>query len=169
MRAGLDMNPWVIVGFLVAVAFAGASGYGKGRVDGKASIQAQWDDANSKAAVASEDERIRNQSAINKLAAADATNKRLQAAVNRSLSEQVEKNVPTTLPLLPGCFRVQHDADALGEKADCDPGRVDAAPVAPRDVAKTVSGNYAGARSDKELIANLQRAMDVSGCFDLAK
>lgn len=35
------VNPWVILGVLLAVIVAGAAGYGKGRSDGKAKVEAQ--------------------------------------------------------------------------------------------------------------------------------
>jgi len=37
------MNPWLILGAVLAVAAAGGAGYYKGNEDGKMTIQAQWD------------------------------------------------------------------------------------------------------------------------------
>lgn len=37
------MNPWLILGFVLAIAAAGGSGYYKGDNDGQLKVQTQWD------------------------------------------------------------------------------------------------------------------------------
>lgn len=110
--------------------------------------------------------RLAAQKRINTIDSKGAARTKKQAATDQSLLAKVETNVPNTLPLLPGSFRVQHDADATGEEI-VDSRTADARPVAPKDVARTVSANYADARSDKERLRELQAIVRASGCFDL--
>lgn len=48
-------NPWIALGFLVALLAAGAGGYAKGRAD----VQAKWDVARLEASNAAKDEKIK--------------------------------------------------------------------------------------------------------------
>ncbi len=41
--AGAEMNPWLIVGFVVALGVATVTGYMRGDTAGRAAIQQQWD------------------------------------------------------------------------------------------------------------------------------
>lgn len=113
-----------------------------------------------------ENNRLLAQSRINKIDRAGAAKAKKQATIDQTILDKVETNVPTTLPMLPGSFRVQHDAAASGQEND-NTGAADAAPVAPRTVAKTVTRNYADARSDKERLEELQAIVRASGCFDI--
>jgi hypothetical protein len=78
----------------------------------------------------------------------------------------MEQNVSSTLPMLPGSFRVQHNAAATGKEAR-DSSAADADPVAPRTVARTVAKNYHSARKDKERLGQRQAIVRASGCFDV--
>lgn len=110
--------------------------------------------------------RLAGQHKINQIDRTFVAKTEKQAKVDRTISDKVEQNVPSTLPLLPGSFRVQHDAAATGEEID-DSRTADAAPVAPRTVASTITRNYKSARSDKERLAELQEVVRASGCFEL--
>lgn len=114
----------------------------------------------------SETLRLAAQFKINRIDSASVAKRQKQAKVDQSILDKVETNVPTTLPLLPGSFRVHHDAAAAGEEID-DTRRADAAPVAPKAVAVTTAENYASSNYDKQRLAALQEMVKASGCFDV--
>jgi hypothetical protein len=133
---------------------------------GAQGVQAEWDREKLQAEQQAEQNRMLRQGAINKIDNAGAVRAKKQAATDQSIIAKVDKNVPDTLPMLPGSFRVQHDAAAAGKEID-DSGAVAAAPVAPRAVARTVTANYADARSDKANLTELQAIVRASGCFEV--
>jgi hypothetical protein len=110
--------------------------------------------------------RLAGQHKINTIETKYVAKAEKQAKIDRNISDKVEQNVPSTLPLLPGSFRVQHDAAATGEETD-DSRTADAAPVAPRAVATTITRNYESARSDKERLEEMQAIVRASGCFEI--
>jgi hypothetical protein len=85
-----------------------------------------------------------------------------ERVVYRDIIREVPKYVPSDLPMLPGGFRVLHDAAATGRALpeDGDSSRVDAAAVSPQDVAGTVTDNYASCRADQERLRALQEVID---------
>jgi hypothetical protein len=84
--------------------------------------------------------------------AAEAQKERI---VEKKIIERVTEYVPITDPLLSGGFRLLHDAAALGQALD-GTGRIDAAPVAAQDAARTLAENYADCRYEKLRIVKLQ-------------
>lgn len=99
--------------------------------------------------------RIAHQEEIDGLAKSFALKAAKQRIVTQTIIKEVDKYVPSTLPLLPPGFRVFHDAAAAG-KAPVDTAGADAPPVAPSTVAATVAANYANCRYDQERLEALQ-------------
>jgi hypothetical protein len=151
---------------LAALAVVLVGTHWKAYVFGGNAVRVEWQEEQLQAEQQAENNRLLAQAAINKIDRAGAAKAKKQAATDQSILAKVESNVPNTLPLLPGSFRVQHDSDATGEEAD-DTRTSIARPVAPKDVARTVSANYADARSDKERLRELQKIARESGCFDI--
>ena len=141
-------------GLLAFVVLAGAGAVYE-RHTGEAIVQKKWDAEKAQAALQAESLRLLNESAIRKQA--DVFNVKQAAAkvVYKTITKEVEKYVPNSLALLPPGFRLLHDAAAEGVAVD-DTAGVDAAPVSPRQVASTVSANYAACREDQDKLEALQ-------------
>lgn len=145
---------------LAAAAALFAGGWWKG----SESVKADWQAANEAAKTAAETERRTHQSAIDgltrKLAAKQA------ASTSAANLAKVDNYAPASLPLLPPSFRVWFDATATG--TEVDPSRVaDAAPVAPREVARASGVNNAIARENADHVEALQAVIRASGCFQI--
>jgi hypothetical protein len=156
------------IAVILLVIGIGAYGH-RQKVAGRAEVRAERVLEQLQEVEDAEAHRIARQAEINKLASVAAAADAKARKSDQLLAEQVDKNVPNTLPLLPGSYRVQHDLDALGRgaaQAD-DSSGMDADPVAPRDVAKTTGRNYAQCRQDQRNLKNLQGAAVASGCFDI--
>lgn len=160
----MSLYAYIAAGFVALVLLAGT--HWKAYVAGADGVRAEWSAEKVAAENQAEVLRLTRQGNINKIDAASAPKRQKQVKVDQSIIDKVETNVPSTLPLLPGSFRVQHDAAATGEEIN-DSSAVDAAPVAPRTVAKTVSRNYANARSNQADLEELQAIVRASGCFDI--
>lgn len=158
--------PYRMLAAVIAIAAASTGLLWTGHHYGAQGVQAEWDKEKLAAEMQAENNRLLRQSAINKIDTAGAAKAKKQAATDQSILAKVETNVPNTLPMLPGSFRVQHDAAATGKEAD-DSEPLDAAPVSPRAVATSISKNYASARSDKANLEELQAIVRASGCFDI--
>jgi hypothetical protein len=154
---------YLAIGLAVLTLLAGS--HWKAYVAGGDSVRAEWGAEKLAAETRAETLRLLSQGKINRIDRAGVARAQKQAAVDQSILEKVEINVPSTLPMLPGSFRLQHDAAAAGKETD-DTGAADADPVAPRTVAKTLTRNYADARSDKQNLEELQAIVRASGCFD---
>lgn len=75
--------------------------------------------------------------------------------VYRTITKEVPVYVKVTDCPMPGGFRVLHDAAANGQVPDA--ARIpDAAPVAAKDVASTVSENYGTCRETSQRLTDLQ-------------
>lgn len=107
---------------------------------------------------AAQERAKQNQQVITKTITKFVTKAAEDRVVYRDQIKEVEKYVPSTLPLLPADFRVYHDAAAAGVPipAAGDTARADAAPVAPTTVAATIADNYAACRYDQERLEALQ-------------
>lgn len=151
---------------VVAVLLAGS--HWKAYVMGGDAVMVDWQAEKAQQEQQAENNRLLAQAEINKIDSKGASKAKKQAEKDQSIIDKVERNVPNSLPLLPGSFRLQHDSAATGEEID-DSGATAGAPVAPKDVAKTLSFNYADARSDKERLSELQEIVKASGCFDLGE
>jgi hypothetical protein len=154
------MNPTLIAGALaLVIGFGGGWAVNGWRLNGEIA------DMKLTAETQAETLRLAGQRKINTIETKYVVRAEKQAKVDRTISDKVEQNVPSTLPLLPGSFRVQHDAAATGQEVD-DSRAADAAPVAPRTVAGTITRNYESARSDKERLEEMQAIVRASGCFE---
>lgn len=153
------------LGALKAVAIIAAllAVFGFGHRTGAQGVQAKWDRERLAAVQQAENNRLLRQAAINRIDRTGAARAKRQAATDQSIADKVQ-HVPLTLPLLPGTFRVLHDAAASGQAVD-DSRALDADPVAPRTVARTLASNYADARADKANLEELQAIIRASGCF----
>jgi hypothetical protein len=160
------LGPYIGTIKAVALLAIALSLFATGHHFGALGVQAKWDADKLATEQQAETLRLLAQSKINKIDQSGAAKAQRQAKTDQKIIEKVDANVPSTLPLLPGSFRVQHDSAATGKEID-DSRSADDSPVAPRTVAKTVSRNYADARSDKERLAELQAIIRASGCFDI--
>lgn len=129
--------------------------------------QAEWDRASLEAEKSADRDRFVRQEKIYAIDTKGAARAKNQAVADQTILLQVEKHVPITLPMLPGSFRLQHDAAATGKEID-DSSPPDADPVAPRTVATTTARNYISAREDKANLEELQAIIRASGCFDIS-
>lgn len=93
------------------------------------------------------------QDTAHKLAADIATARAAQAPQDRIITKEITRYVQVTPPaqrcVLPGTWRVRHDAAATGIPAPAEAGPLDAADAAPVEDAAaldTVGDNYAAAR-----------------------
>lgn len=114
-----------------------------------------------------EETRVAQQTVINEIDVESVAKKQKQAPINRIITEQVKVYVPTTLDLLPGGFRLQHDSAATGKTID-DSSATTAAPVAPETVASTITENYESHRAIADDLEEMQQIARESGCFLIA-
>ncbi len=148
-----------VVIFMAVIATLGAIVHG---IDQRGYKRAddKWKAKEAAAIIAAEKKRAIDQAELNGVGLAFAENTQKERIVERKIYETIEIYVPATDPMLSGGFRMQHDAAATGVPLDRF-GRIDAAPVASQDVAKTVSDNYAECRRDKLKIIDLQTTVRV--------
>ena len=139
---------------LAFVVLAGAGAVYE-RNAGKAVIQKAWDSEKAQAELQAESNRLLNESAIRKEKDKFIVKQAAAKVVYQTITKEVTKYVPNTLPMLPAGFRLLHDAAAEGIAVD-DSSGVDASPVAPRVVAETVANNYANCRQDQDRLEALQ-------------
>lgn len=162
------MNPYTLLaGLLVAaVVFAGACW--KSYVVGKNEVRSEWQDEKIQQERAAEEDRLAHQGAITHIDLAAAAVNAAARKTDQQIAAKVPENVPSTLPMLPGSFRVLHDAAALGKEID-NTSRLNAPAVAPQDVARTIADNYAEARYNQRRLTELQDVVRASGCFDIPR
>lgn len=129
-------------------------------------VMKDWNAEKLQAEQQAEANRLLRQAAVNKTGKEFAEKAAQTRVITQVVIKEVDKYVPNSLPVLPGDFRLYHDAAAAGTEID-DTRRADAAPVAPRAVAVTVAENYAGSNYDKQRLAALQQIVKASGCFDV--
>lgn len=110
--------------------------------------------------------RLAAQSKVSKAGTQFAEKAAKDRVITQVIIKEVDRYVPNSLPMLPGDFRLYHDAAAAGTQVD-DSRRADAAPVSPRTVAATVAENYANSRYDQSRLEALQQIVKASGCFDV--
>ena len=139
---------------VACVALAGAGAIYE-RHAGEAIVQKKWDAEKSQAVMQAENIRLLNQAAIGKQADKFNTKQAVAKVVYQTITKEVTKYVPNTLPLLPGDFRLLHDAAAEGVAID-DTKRANASPVAPATVAATIASNYANCNADQDKLETLQ-------------
>ncbi len=132
--------------------------YDSGRASGKAEIQALWNEQSLSAerAVRAEEEKNKKiaQQTMSRLAEATAK----ERVIYRDIIKEVPTYVPSDLPVLPGSFRVLHDAAATGRELPeaGGAGGVDAAAVSVVEIAETLITNYEICRQDQARLRSLQ-------------
>jgi len=132
--------------------------YVKARNVGRHEVQALWD-AQVKAAelqVLQEEKRL--QKAANKIATQVLASAAKEHVIYRDIIKEIPHYAPTDLPVLPGSFRVLHDAAASGTELpeDGDSAGIDAATVSVETLAETVVENYRACREDRARLEGLQ-------------
>lgn len=156
----------LVIAAVLAVLLAGS--HWKAYVMGKDVVRAEWSADKLAAEIQAENNRMLAQANVNKAGKAFAEKAAKSRVIVQTKIVEVEKYVPSTLPLLPGDFRLFHDAAAAGEEID-DSRRIASAPVAPSHVARTVAENYASANYDKQRLEAIQQIIRASGCFDISE
>jgi len=132
--------------------------YVKARNAGRNEVQALWD-AQVKAAelqVLQEEKRL--QKAANKIATQVVASAAKERVIYRDIIKEIPHYAPTDLPVLPGSFRVLHDAAASGSELpeDGDSSGIDAATFSVETLAETVVENYRSCREDRARLEGLQ-------------
>lgn len=158
------LNPGIWLAILLAIAAAGGVGYWRGAKD----VRSEWQAEQLQAERQAEQNRLLRQAAINQPAKRFAEKAAKDRIITQTIIKEVDRYVPNSLPMLPGDFRLYHDAAAAGTPID-DSRRADAAAVAPRAVAVTVAENYASSNYDKQRLEALQQIVRASGCFDVGE
>ena len=81
-----------------------------------------------------------------------------ERVIYRDIIKEIPHYVPIDLPVLPGSFRVLHDAAARGSELpeDGDSSGIDAATVSAETLAETVVENYRACREDRARLEGLQ-------------
>ena len=135
--------------------------YVKARNAGRHEVQAQWDAKIKAAEQQVLQEEKRQQKAATKIVTNVVANAAKERVIYRDIIKEIPHYAPTDLPVLPGSFRVLHDAAARGSALPepGDPSRADAATVKPQDLAVTVTDNYASCRADQERLRALQEVV----------
>lgn len=143
---------WIALALIGAGWLYGHTCYNAGQAD----VQAKWDASveRGKAQVArlqAESNRVSTKIVTQYVDRVHVVKEKADAIVR-----QVPVFVPAGLPLLPGGFRLLHDAAATNEPVPVGSDAADGAPVAPQDVAATVAGNYATDHETAERLISLQ-------------
>jgi len=148
----------------LAAALAGAAMlaglYWLGHSSGADSVRAKWDREKAAQVIAAENDRIIKEEGIANVSSTFAAKAQKARVITQTIIQEIDRYVPITDPMLSGGFRLLHDAAAAGQALDHS-SRINAAPVASATVAKTVAGNYADCRYDKERLEALQAIMSV--------
>lgn len=132
--------------------------YVEGMKTGRAAVQRFWD---AEKFAAAESRRLADD-AQQRVVARVMTKHVAKAAkdriVYRDLVREVDRYVPSDLAVLPGSFRVLHDAAATGNALPdaTDSGGADAATVGAQDLAETLIVNYEECRIDQDRLRALQ-------------
>jgi hypothetical protein len=132
--------------------------YLAGKHAGMAEVQQKWDRQMAAAEQAVRAEEESRHKVIVKTVTKFVEKAAQERVVYRDIIREVAKYVPSDLPMLPGSFRVLHDAAATGSPLPeaGDSGGVDGAAVSPENVAKTIASNYASCREDQLKLSSLQ-------------
>lgn len=103
---------------LALVLFVGVEWvlYVKARNAGRHEIQAQWDAKVKAAEQQVLQEEKRQQKAAANIVTTVVANAAKERVIYRDIIKEIPHYVPTDLPMLPGSFRVLHDAAARGSE-----------------------------------------------------
>lgn len=140
-RLWLALIVFTVVGFLFWA-------YGESRYEaGSRDVQGRWDAAST--AQAQQDRKAQDQQAQATLITVTEYVDRVQTirVKGDTIVQKVPVYIPSDSPLLPGGWRLLHDAAAAGELPP-PPGSVEAEAVDPRTAAETVFSNYAACHVD---------------------
>lgn len=140
----------VLALILLAVALVGF-----GWVKGATHVQSEWDLANSRQAAKVAVVRQKQAEAAVQVVTKYVDRVKVLNETGDAIIKEVPNYVPFDTCVLPGGFRVLHDAAARGELSAA-PGAADAPPVAAQTVAATVAGNYESCRANAEQLTALQ-------------
>ncbi len=148
------------LGLLVAAALGWGEWrlYARGRDAGRAEVQARWDKQVQLAQQAASAQAAVQQKAVNETMGRYEQQRAREKVIYRDIIKEVPTYVPSDLPVLPGSFRVLHDAAATGSELPeaGGAGGVDATAVAVGDVAETLTVNYERCRQDQARLRSLQ-------------
>ena len=154
-----------LVGLITLLMMAGAwKFYVEGLKAGRAEVRVEWD-AERRTALASQLSSIQSQQqVVNRTMTKYVAKAAQERMVYRDLVREVEHYVPSDLVVLPGGFRVLHDAAATGSALPdaADTGGADAAAVRPEDLADTLIVNYEECRGDRARLRALQEVLQSS-------
>jgi hypothetical protein len=142
--------PWKVWLLLIAAAVVGFCfwAYGESRYRaGQAERQGLWDAATTAQAEADRKAQGQQQEITTRTVTEHVDRVRTIHEKGETIVQRVPVYVPLDSPLLPGGWRVLHDAAAASELPP-PPGSAEAAPVEPRAAAETVAGNYARCHED---------------------
>ncbi len=132
--------------------------YSKARNAGRHDVQALWDAQVKAAELQVLQEQKRQQKAATTIAMNVVTSAAKERVIYRDIIKEIPHYVPTDLPVLPGSFRVLHDAAARGSELpeDGDSSGINAATVSVETLAETVVENYRACREDRARLEGLQ-------------
>ena len=132
--------------------------YVKARNVGRNEVQALWDAQVKAAELQVLQEEKRQQKVATKIATQVVASAAKERVVYRDIIKEIPNYAPTDLPVLPGSFRVFHDAATRGSKLpeDRDSSGIDAATVSVETLAETVVENYRACREDRARLEGLQ-------------
>lgn len=152
------MNPWIIIGFLVALIVTNLGSYHHGR-QVEEGIQAQSDLDTERLAAATLKAK---QARVDGLALDLARAKAIQSVTDRKINQEVSRYAEITPAAdrctLPGTWRVRHDLAATGELPD--PARLvagDSGKVEDATALETVADNYQDCREWRGQLIGWQR------------
>ena len=153
----------IVMGVVMAL-FIGAEWalYVKARNAGRHEIQALWDAQVRAAEQQVLEQKKRQQKAAAKIVTNVVANNAKERVIYRDIIKEIPHYVPTDLPLLPGSFRVLHDAAARGSELPeaGDSSGINAATVSVETLAETVVENYRACREDRARLEGLQGVVD---------
>lgn len=137
--------------------------YASGLTAGRAEVQARWDQAIAQANKAVRTEEARRQKVITKTVTKYIEKAAEEKVVYRDIIREVPNYVPSDLPMLPGSFRVLHDAAASGSPLPeaGDTGGADAAAVGVKELTEIIIQNYEDCRLDLYRLQSLQSFIEL--------
>lgn len=144
---GIPWRVWLALIVFAVVAFLFWS-YGESRyAAGVRDVQGRWDAATT--AQAEQNRKAEGEQAKATLITVTEYVDRVQTirVKGDTIVQKVPVYIPSDSPLLPGGWRLLHDAAAAGDLPP-PPGSIEAAPVDPRAAAETVFANYAACHVD---------------------
>ncbi len=151
------------LGLLVAVVLGWGEWklYAKGRDAGRAEVQARWDKQTQLEQLTVAQQAATQQKAVDQAMARYEQQRTRERVIYRDIIKEVPTYVPSDLPVLPGSFRLLHDAAATGSELPEAGGAdgVDEAHIPVAEIAETIAKNYASCRLDQSRLEALQQIL----------